>query len=170
MASRVGGCIVVDIIDYTNQPSGSFKYVMLAMDVFSRHVWAKAMTANTGASITQTSKSLAADIGPMKEVNGDTEFEQTKALQTFLGSNNIAFKGNKGVTDLALLDSNMGNLKSHCQRSATERHNRQGCTFEQKSSRASTTTPRTKACLKWNARRGVPQRRAHKQEHGIRAA
>ena len=69
------------------------------------------MTAKTGASITQTFKSLAADIGPMKEVNGDTEFEQTKALQTFLGSNNIAFRGKRGVNDLALLDSNMGHLK-----------------------------------------------------------
>ena len=85
---------------------------MLAIDVFSRHVWAKAMTAKTGASTTQTFKSIAAEIGPqMKELNADTEFEQTKALQTFLGSHNIAFRGKRGVNDLALLDSNMGNLK-----------------------------------------------------------
>mgnify|MGYP001492018990 CR=1 FL=1 len=96
VASRAGERIFADIIDYTNQPSGSFKYVMLAIDVCSRHVWAKAMTAETGASITQTFKSLAADIGPMKEVDGDAEFEQTKALQTFLGSNNIAFMGQTG--------------------------------------------------------------------------
>ena len=111
VASRAGERIFVDLIDYTNQPSGNFKYVMLAIDVFSRHVWAKAMTAKTGAAITQTFKSLAADIGPMKELNADTEFEQTRALHTFLGSNNIAFRGKKGVNDLALLDSNMGNLK-----------------------------------------------------------
>ena len=93
VAARAGERIFVGLIDYTNQPRGSFTYVMLAIDVFSRHVWAKAMTAKTGASITQTFKSLAADIGPMKEVNADTEFEHTKALQTFLGSHNIAFMG-----------------------------------------------------------------------------
>ena len=34
VASHAGERIFVDLIDYTNQPSGSFKYVMLAIDVF----------------------------------------------------------------------------------------------------------------------------------------
>ena len=69
------------------------------------------MTSKIGAVITQTFKSLAAEIGQMKELNGDTEFEQTKSLQTFLGNHNIAFRGKRGVNDLVLLDSNMGNIK-----------------------------------------------------------
>ena len=57
---------------------------MLAIDVFSRHVWGKAMASKTGAAIAETFKALAADIGEMKELNGDIEFEQSAPLQTYL--------------------------------------------------------------------------------------
>ena len=67
------------------------------------------MTSTTGPAITQSFKNLLADIGPIKEVNADSEFE--RPLQAFLGSRNIAFRIKQNVNDLALLDANMGNFK-----------------------------------------------------------
>ena len=80
---------MVDLIVYTQQPAGRFNYVMLAIDVFSRHVWGKPMVSNTGVALAETFKALAAEIGPMKEVNGDVEFEQARPLQTWLNSHNV---------------------------------------------------------------------------------
>ena len=111
VASRAGERIMVDLIVYTQQPAGRFNYVMLAIDVFSRHVWGKPMVSNTGVDLAETFKTLAADIGPIKELNGDGEFEQARPLQTWLKNNNILFRPKKNVNDLAILDSNMGHLK-----------------------------------------------------------
>ena len=111
IATRPNERIMVDLIDYTQQPAGRFKYIMLAIDVFSRHVWGKAMASKTGAAIAETFKTLAADIGEMKELNGDIEFEQSAPLQTYLRGKNIMFRAKKNVNDLAILDSNMGHLK-----------------------------------------------------------
>ena len=57
---------------------------MFAIGVVSRHVRAMAMTSNTGPATAHTSKQLAADVGPMKEVRVDTDVEQPRSLQTFL--------------------------------------------------------------------------------------
>ena len=69
------------------------------------------MASKTGAATTETCKALAADIGPMKELNSDVEFEQSRPLQTWLSSNNILFRAKKNVNDLAILDSNLGHIK-----------------------------------------------------------
>ena len=84
IAARPNERIMVDLIDYTQQPPGRFKYIMLAIDVFSRHVWGEAMASKTGAAIAETFKTLPAGIGPMMELNGDIEFEQSAPLQTYL--------------------------------------------------------------------------------------
>ena len=47
------------------------------------------MVSNTGAALAETFKALAAEIGPIKELNGDGEFEQARPLQTWLNNNNI---------------------------------------------------------------------------------
>ena len=64
IAARPNERIMVDLIDYTQQPAGRFKYIMLAIDVFSRHVWGEAMASKTGAAVAETFKALAADVGP----------------------------------------------------------------------------------------------------------
>ena len=69
------------------------------------------MVSNTAVAIAETFKTIAADIGPMKELNGDGEFEQARPLQAWLNSHNILFRAKKNVNDLAILDSNMGHLK-----------------------------------------------------------
>ena len=91
---------MVDLVDYTNQPAVRFNYSMLAIDVYNRFIWGT-MANKTGAAITETFKTLAADIGTIKEVNGDVEFEQSGPLQTWLNSHNILFRANKNVNDLA---------------------------------------------------------------------
>ena len=98
VASRAGERIIVDLIVYTQQPAGRFQYIMLAIDVFSRHVWGKPMVSITGAALAETFKTLAADIGPTKEVNGDGEFEQPRPLQAWLHNNNIIFRARRTST------------------------------------------------------------------------
>ena len=128
VASRAGERIMADLIDYTQQPAGRFQYVMLAIDVFSRHVWGKPMATKTGVAITETFKALAADIGPMKQVNGDVEFEQSRPLQTWL-NNNILVRAKKNVQDLAILEQQYGAPKeADCQLSAAKQHGRLGST------------------------------------------
>ena len=99
---------MVDLIVYTQQPAGRFQYIMLAIDVFSRHVWGKPMVSNTGVALADTFKTLAADIGPIKELNGDGEFEQARPLQTWLNNNNILFRAKKNVNDLAIFGQRHG--------------------------------------------------------------
>ena len=41
IATRSNERWFVDLIDYTNSPDGQFQYVLLAIDVFSRHVFAR---------------------------------------------------------------------------------------------------------------------------------
>ena len=98
VASRAGERIMVDLIVYTQQPAGRFQYIMLAIDVFSRHVWGKPMVSNTGVALAETFKALAAEIGPIKELNGDGECEQARPLQTWLNINNILFRAQKTST------------------------------------------------------------------------
>ena len=89
---------MVDLIVYTQQPAGRFQYIMLAIDVFSRHVWGKPMVSNTGVALAETFKALAADIGPIRELNGDREFEQSRPLQSWLNNNNILFRAKRTST------------------------------------------------------------------------
>ena len=44
VASRPNDRWVMDFIDFSAEPSGEFKYIFLAQDIFSRKLWATAFT------------------------------------------------------------------------------------------------------------------------------
>ena len=111
IATRSNERWFVDLIDYTNNPAGKFNYVLLAIDAFSRHAFARPLRDKKPASFTSAFRQLVAEYGTPKEVNADAEFEQAKTFQTYLGTRSIEFRGKRNVNDLAVLDSNMQTLK-----------------------------------------------------------
>jgi transposase InsO family protein len=53
--------IQVDLQDYTNKPSGRYRYIFVAIDIFSRYVWAFSLTSKTTASTTRALVKLLAE-------------------------------------------------------------------------------------------------------------
>ena len=48
IATRSNARWFVDLIDYTNSPDGKFNYVLLAIDVFSKHAFVRPLQDKTG--------------------------------------------------------------------------------------------------------------------------
>ena len=111
IASRANERWMLDLIDYTTMPDGAFKYVLMGIDVFSRHVFAEATNDKVPATFIAVTKRLVATYGKPQEINADSEFEASKAYQTFLRNQGIQFRGKENINDLAVLDSNMAQLK-----------------------------------------------------------
>ena len=51
LASRPFHILQVDLIDFSQKPSGLFKYILVVIDVFTKYVWVRKLTGST-ASIT----------------------------------------------------------------------------------------------------------------------
>jgi transposase InsO family protein len=53
--------VQVDLQDYTNKPSGRYRYIFVAIDIFSRYVWAFPLTSKTAAATTRALVKLLAE-------------------------------------------------------------------------------------------------------------
>ena len=79
--------VVIDLIDFTNTPSCGYRYILHAVDHFSKYHWAWAMLDKRAATVAYHLNCLLADTGPIKYVQCDqgTEFvaEVLEALADF---------------------------------------------------------------------------------------
>ena len=110
IASRPNERWVVDFIDFTAEPSGSYKYILLVQDIFSRKLWAQALEDKDMTSAIQQLRNLFADEQKPAEINADGEFDN-KTFNRFLSQQNIASRFKEGRQDLATIDAAMNNFK-----------------------------------------------------------
>ena len=110
IASRPNERWVVDFIDFTAEPSGSYKYILLVQDIFSRKLWVQALEDTDMTSAIQQLRNLFADEQKPAEINADGEFDN-KTFNRFLSQQNIASRFKEGRQDLATIDAAMNNFK-----------------------------------------------------------
>ena len=79
----------------------------------ARHALAEATKDKVPTTFIAVTKRLVATYGKPQEINADSEFEASKAYQTFLRNQGIQFRGKENINDLAVLDSNMAQLKKN---------------------------------------------------------
>ena len=75
IASRANERWMLDMIDYTAQPDGQFNYVVMGIDVCSRHVFAEAAKYKLPSTFVAVTKRMIATYGKPQEINADNEFE-----------------------------------------------------------------------------------------------
>ena len=85
IASRPNERWVVDFIDFTAEPSGSYKYILLVQDIFSRKLWAQALEDKDMTSAIQRLRNLFADEQKPAEINADGEFDN-KTFNRFVAA------------------------------------------------------------------------------------
>ena len=67
--------VVIDLIDFNNKPSHGFKYILHAVDHFSKFHWAWALQDKRPATVAYHLNCLLADTGPIKHVQCDNGME-----------------------------------------------------------------------------------------------
>ena len=102
----MGGCF----IDFTAEPDGALKYVLLVQDIHSRKLWAKALAEKRPADYIEAFKSIVRQAGQPQELNFDGELDVPQFIR-FLTSVGIAYRVKEGKQDLGALDAAMGALK-----------------------------------------------------------
>ena len=90
IASRSNERWVVDFIDFTAEPSGSYKYILLVQGMFSRKLWVQALEDKDMTSAIQRLGNLFADEQKPAEINADGEFGDKTLGFTLIEA--IAFK------------------------------------------------------------------------------
>ena len=110
IANRPNERWVVDFIDFSAEPSGKYKYILLVQDIFSRKLWATAMVEKKAGEYIDHLKRMFIDYGKPQEINADGEFN-IPAFNQFLARNNVTSRYKEGRQDLATLDAAMNNFK-----------------------------------------------------------
>ena len=82
IASRPNDRWVMDFIDFSAEPSGEFKYIFLAQDIFSRKLWATAFTDKSMSSVVEDLNALLSDYEKTKELKADGEFDNPTINKT----------------------------------------------------------------------------------------
>ena len=106
IASRPNDRWVLDFIDFTAEPSGEFKYILLIQDIFSRKLWATAQEEKVMASVAQELENLFADTGKPAGVDADNEFDN-KTFNRNVAQHGIGLRFKEGRQDLATIDAAM---------------------------------------------------------------
>ena len=135
IASRPNERWVVDFIDYTAEPSGKFKYILLVQDIFSRKLWATAEEEKVTSAATERLRALIADHGKPAELNADGEFDN-KTFNRFVSQQGIAVRYKEGRQDLATIDAAMHNFKKMLKRMMQEQNTSEWAKLLPKATRA----------------------------------
>ena len=75
ISSRVNERWALDRIDFTAEPDGKNKYILLVQDIRSRKIWAKALAEKRPSDYIEAFKSIVRDAGRPKGLNFDGEFD-----------------------------------------------------------------------------------------------
>ena len=67
----------MDLIDFTAEPDGNLKYILLAQDIHNKKIWAIALAEKRPADYIGAFKTVVRQAGKPKELNFDGEFDQT---------------------------------------------------------------------------------------------
>ena len=135
IASRPNERWVVDFIDYTAEPSGKFKYILLVHDIFSRKLWATAEEEKVASVAIERLRALIADHGKPAELNADGEFDN-KTFNRFVSQQGIAVRYKEGRQDLATIDAAMHNFKKMLKRMMQEQNTSEWAKLLPKATRA----------------------------------
>ena len=76
--------IGIDLIDYANHAYKSYKWILTAVDLFSKYVWAYPMKSKTDKETAETIDRLLSDIGkPVRSIRSDNgpEFKNAKVAK-----------------------------------------------------------------------------------------
>ena len=68
IANRPNERWVVDFIDFSAEPSGEYKYIVMVQDIFSRKLWATAMVEKKASEYIDHMKSMFIDYGKPQEI------------------------------------------------------------------------------------------------------
>ena len=105
---------MADLADLTAQPSGKFQYVLAVLNVFSRQLWAKALTTKTPEAVTEAFREILQGKEPPTRLDTDSgsEFTAGPFLQ-LLKEKDIfhVVKDPQDVNALAPLDRAIQTLK-----------------------------------------------------------
>ena len=134
IASRPNDRWVMDFIDYSAEPSGEYKYILLVQDIFSRKLWATGFTDKPMSSVVAELRSMFSDSKP-REINADGEFDNP-TINGFLSRNNIAARFKEGRNDLAVIDANMNNFKKMLKKMMQEQNTKNWQPLVPKATRA----------------------------------
>ena len=110
ISSRVNERWAIDFIDLHAEPDGDLKYILMAQDIHSRKIWAKALAEKKPADYIAAFKDIIREGGKPKEVNFDGEFDVPQFIR-FLSSGGVAHRVSQNRQDLGVLDASMGALK-----------------------------------------------------------
>ena len=135
IASRPNERWVVDFIDFSAEPSGEYKYILLVQDIFSRKLWATAMFEKKASEYIDHMKSMFIDYGKPQEINADGEFN-IPAFNQFLARNSVTARYKEGRQDLATLDAAMNNFKKMLKKQMQEKGTNDWKTLLPKATRA----------------------------------
>ena len=111
---------VIDFIDFSAEPSGEHKYIMLVQDIFYRKLWAAAMLENKASEYIEHINSMCIDYGQPQEIHADGEFN-IPCFNQFLKRNIVIARYKEGRQDLATIDAAMNNFKKMLKQQMQER-------------------------------------------------
>jgi len=104
---------MADLADLTAQPSGEFQYVLTVLNVFSKQLWAKALTTKTPEAVTAAFREILEGKDPPTRLDTDSGSEFTGPFQKLLEEKDIfhIVKDPQDVNALAPLDRAIQTLK-----------------------------------------------------------
>ena len=104
---------MADLADLTAQPSGEFQYVLFVMNVFSKQVWAKALTTKTPEAVTAAFRDILQGKEPPTRLDTDSGAEFTGPFEKLLEEKDIfhVTKDPQDTNGLAPLDRAIQTLK-----------------------------------------------------------
>jgi len=102
-----------DLIDLTAQPSGRHKYILVVQDVFSRLLYARALTSKTPKAVAEAFADTLREGGQPVELTTDGGPEFTRAFRDFLAEKHIehSVKDQRAHNAIATLDRAIQSLK-----------------------------------------------------------
>ena len=102
----------VDNIVYVAQPSDKVENILVAQDIFTRHIMARPLPRRFKDQIIQELRGLFAEYGKPREFHADLEFADDK-IRRFLEEEGVIFapKTKGDHTHMATLENAIGNLR-----------------------------------------------------------
>ena len=84
ISSRVNERWALDLIDFTAEPDGNLKYILLVQDIHSRKIWAIALAEQRPSDYIEAFKGIVRQAGRPKELNFDGEFDNTQFIRFWM--------------------------------------------------------------------------------------
>ena len=104
---------MADLADLTAQPSGKFQYILCVLNVFSKQLWAKALTTKTPEAVTAAFREILQGQEPPTRLDTDSGSEFTGPFVQLLEEKDIfhVIKDPQDTNALAPLDRAIQTLK-----------------------------------------------------------